>query len=243
MAGSVRLLCGALGSGKTTYAIREIVSLAAVERSRVFVTNIDVKPPLKELLGRRLICLEYSQVPRFYAHCPRGSCIYLDEGTIHFDARQAMRRSRSESDELTAYLTHARKFGDDLTIIAHAFEHIDKRVRDFVSLYCWLTSTRRILRSLGCPGADRIPEFFIVRDYLDEECLQHVHSHLVRSSSSLWQYFDSYAVTTAGALERLAAIDVAESEWESGSPARGSFRWRTAALVAVVTALGVGVLV
>lgn len=239
MGSYVRLLCGALGSGKTSLAVREMVQGHRADPGRLFATNIDVTDDFMDVMEGRCIRLGFDSIQAFWEHTPAGCCAYLDEITVHFDSRDAMRKG-TVSNSLTKYLMHVRKFRDEVTIIAHDFGHVDKRIRDFCTLYTWLVSTRRLLQGLGFRSAVWLPEFFILRDYLSDDYTGHLGTRWVRSDPAYWRYFDSYALGTAEGLKRLGVADSADSGClESCSARRGRVLWPLglAAAAGVVGAL------
>lgn len=200
---------GQIGSGKTTLAIQELCGRIAREPERIIATNIDVLPAFVELCGGlypvgRLILLDSSEkVRKFYKYTPAGTLVYIDEAMDHFDSRRVA-ENKKENPDLFRYLTHVRKYRDDVTFLCQEEDHLDKRIRDLVTLVTVCVSIRTILIGASFPFAKLLPEFFMVRDYLGVGCKGHAKTYWVRSSPYYWTLFDSYAVGTAADLERLA---------------------------------------
>lgn len=196
----VRVVAGRKGGGKSYCMVREMLLRRRVEPDRYWCTNFDIKQPFRDAMGDRLITLGYDDVATWWKFTPKGSSMYFDESTAHFDSRRWSDTFKKNPD-LTNYLSHVRKFGDEVHIITHQPGMLDNRIRQYTDLYTWCLSTRAILRGLGADVKSW--EAFRVSTFFDEAMSIKASVQWVLRRKWVLDAYDSYAVSTAGKVERL----------------------------------------
>ena len=147
------LVIGPRGSGKTTWAVRELLRRHSAS-GRMLCTNLALTNLFTDRWKGDITSLDSVQVLRFWEYCPPGSVIAIDEVQVVFNSRNWVKLQK-EAPELLTFLSHSRKSGDELYLLTQEPARIDAQMRGQVDISVDVRSSMW-LRSMGLP----VPGYF-----------------------------------------------------------------------------------
>ena len=136
----IKCFCGVPGSGKSYEAVRTI--LDAVKTGRKVYTNIEGfdDPECQEYqknycnltdfqLATSIYFLSKEQVFKFWEIVEKGSLIVIDEIQMNFSNRDW---NTAENRSFVKWAEFHRHYGNDLIMLTHSTEKVDKHVRSLI---------------------------------------------------------------------------------------------------------------
>ncbi|MDA8378436.1 MAG: hypothetical protein M0Z50_15545 [Planctomycetia bacterium] len=151
MDGSLTIIDGEPGKGKTLTAIRLMIESA--KRGRNIVTNVALKPEFIRRLkagnyGIQVIKPTVEEIEHFWEYTPAGCDIYIDEAHLIWDS------DMWKTNRITgfkSYISQFRKEGDSVWLMAQNYENLDKFIRQRATklISCRRWSWPKILPVIG----------------------------------------------------------------------------------------------
>lgn len=200
--GSLSVLTGRLGGGKTYHGVAAIVAELG---KRPIVTNIALSPWFADAFGVKVIT--DAEAVEFPSHSPAGSLVVIDEAHHLF----ASRGWASNAKELLSYFRMVRKYGDKVIIITQAVGDIDSHIRQVVGSFVSAWSPGALVIGRGrladAPILNRLARWTVLTSYDNkggrrgDMMSQRWH----RFDRRIYALYNSYATHAVAAYERGSA--------------------------------------
>lgn len=162
MDGTLTIIDGEPGRGKTLEAIRKMI--ASAKNNRNIITNVALKPEFIRRLRAKnyptqIVRPTESEITNFWEHCPSNCDVYIDEAHLIWDS-DMWKTNRISG--FKSYISQFRKDGDSIWLLAQSYENLDKFIRQRATR---LITCRRFSIPKFIPKIGGRPICFIVREW------------------------------------------------------------------------------